>query len=283
MKETMKDWRPARVAGALLLTAVTTAIASPAATAATVSVNGGSMTMNLDRQVWGSLNFGTTGPDLFEPGQYPTYDPGMYLEEFFDQATAAVVPGSERNTYHVVPGYGEIPSTGLQYGVNGASVTNLAGNHTQPTQFTFDTADPAGTASGAVGFGGLMRFRGTWAAPNYASSYFSFGEFTLEHHPALAVNGASGWSLWNHVSFRTHSFDLLNVTTAVGPDDSLTLSGDLRFSPGTSSAFFASEDADKLLGNVTIQLTAVPLPAAVWLFGSALAGIGVLGRRRAAA
>lgn len=263
-----------------LLAAVLAALAAPAVSAATVSVNGGLMTMNLDRSVFGSLNYGTASPGLFDPSDYPTYDPGLYLEEFFDQATAATVPGSQRGSYQVVPGYAEIPSTGLQYAVNGSTVTNLPGNNTKPTNFTFDTSDPSGTASGAVGFGGLMRFRGSWAAPNYSSSYFSWGEFTLEYHPESAVDGASGWTLWNHVSFPAHSFDLLNVATTVGSDHSLTLSGDLRFSPGTASSFFSPDDADKVLGDVSIHLTAVPLPAAFWLFASALAGVGAIGRRR---
>lgn len=279
MKTKKKVTHYGTVLGTLLIAAaVTTLVAQPAA-AATVSVNGGSMTMNFDRLVLGSLNYGTTSPALFDPSQYPSYDPGLYLEEFFDQATAAIVPANQRGSYQVVPGFAEIASTGLEYGVNGSSVTNLPGNHTQPTNFTFDTSDLTGTAAGAVGFGGLTRFRGTWAAPNYASSYFSWGEFTLEYHPDVAVNGASGWTLWNHVSFRAHSFDLLNVATTLEPDNTLILTGDLRFSPGTSSSFFSPEDADKVLGNVTIQLTTVPVPGAVWLFASALAGLGVATKR----
>ena len=60
---------------------------------------------------------------------------------------------------------------------------------------------------------------------------------------------------------------------------------------GTSVSLGVLEAGDYLIGiyegnnnpstnEVTLQLTAVPLPAAVWLFGSALMGLGVVARRR---
>jgi hypothetical protein len=275
MHQKIKRHHPVMLAAVLLSVTLT----APTTHASPITVTGGSMTMNFDRLALASLNYGSTTPGLFDPSQYVAgvYDPGLYLEEFFDQSTAAGVPGNQRASYQVVPGFGEIDSTALQYGVNGATVTNLPGNNSKPTNFTYDPSDPAGTATGAVGFGGLMRFRGTWAAPNYSSSYFAFGEFTLEYDAQDAVNGASGWSLWNHVSFPARSFDLYNVTTVVGAN-SLILSGDFRFSVDTTNSFFSPDDLGKDMGNFTIQLTSVPLPAAVWLFGFGLTGLGAVSR-----
>lgn len=275
MHQKIKRHRSVMLAAALLGVTLTV----PTAYASQLAVTGGSMTMNFDRLALASLNYGSTTPGLFDPSQYVAgvFDPGLYLEEFFDQSTAAGVPSNQRNSYQVVPGFGEIDGTALQYGVNGSKVTNLAGNNSQPTNFSYDPSDPAVTATGAVGFGGLMRFRGTWAAPDYPSSYFSFGEFTLEFDAQDAVNGASGWSLWNHVSFPSRSFDLYNVTTVAGAN-SLILSGDFRFSENTTNAFFSPDDLGKDMGNFTIQLTSVPLPAAAWLFGFGLTGLGAVSR-----
>lgn len=268
-------------AAAMFAIAVT-ATAAPDAGAAVVRVTGGSASMDLDRIVWGSLNFGaTTSQGLFDPSQYVpgVVDPGLYLEEFFDQATAAIVPPAQGNSFQIVPGFGEIPSTGLVYGVNGASVTNLPGLHAQPTNFSFDPSNPAATAVGAIGLGGTMRFRGTWAAPNYASSFFAMGEFTLEYQAGAAVRGASGWILKNHVSFPSDTFDLFNVTTEV-ERGSFSLSGDLRFTPSSVSAFFAAEDAGKDLGDFHLTVTTVPVPAAIWFLLPACGGLGMVARRK---
>lgn len=68
----------------------------------------------------------------------------------------------------------------------------------------------------------------------------------------------------------------------------------LEFSPGTSGELFASlaagatyylgfqENGDPAAGTVTFSITAVPVPAAGLLFGSALMGAAALRRRKAA-
>lgn len=244
------------------------AIVPSVVSAMEMTVTEGSLTMNLHRDVLASLNYGTAS------------DPGLYLEEFFEP-NAAGVPAAQRGQYHIVPGVGEIPATNLYYPVNGPVVTNLPGNHNQPTNFVFDSTDVTGTATGGVGLAGLMRFRGIWASPNYASSYFAMGEFALKYIPANAINGASGWVLQNHVSFESNTFDLVNVTTTV-TDDSFLLSGDFRFTPRAINSFYSPEDAGKILGSVSFQstITPVPLPASIWLFGSALGGLSLLNRRK---
>lgn len=252
------------------------------ATAATVSVTGGSMAMNLNRAEWATTNGGTYYAAPYDGTAQPA--PGMYLEEFFDQATYGSLPLNQVNAYNLVPGLGEIPATGLQYSVNGASVSNLAGHHNQPTDFSFDPADPAGTASGAVGLGGVMKFRGNFQQ-SPGQSMFLLGEFSLYYDAASAINGASGWVVKGNISPAMPVFNLLNVTTAMN-GNVWSLSGDLRLSPEVASAFFDElNDGPKILGSVTLQATTtapVPLPAAFWLFGGALSWLGLMGRRREA-
>jgi hypothetical protein len=252
------------------------------AAATTISVTGGSMTMNLDRQQWATTNGGTYYAAPYDGTTQPA--PGMYLEEFLDNSHFGPLFSNQWNAYNLVPGLGEIPSTGLQYGVNGASVSNLPGHHNQPTNFSFDPANPTGTASGAIGLDGTMKFRGNFQQ-SPGQSMFLLGEFSLFYNAAAAINGASGWVVKGNISPAMPVFDLLNVSTALN-GSVWTLSGDLRFSPEVASAFFDEpNDGPKILGNVTLQAVTtapVPLPAAFWLFGAGLSGLGLLGRRREA-
>lgn len=239
--------------------------------AATLQVNGGALTMDLDRGAWASLNGGTGYADNYDGAAQPA--PGLYLEEFFDQQAAAALPANQLGTADPVPGRAEVPSTGLRFAVNGATVSNLPGHHDQPTNFTFDPAAIGATANGVIGLGGVMRFRG-----NFGDGIFALGEFGLKYDPAAAINGASGWVLRNNVTFGLNTFDLLNVSVT-SDAGGLALRGDLRLAPEAAAAFFAPDDAAKILGTVSLQATTVPVPAAVWLFGSAVGGMIGFGRR----
>jgi hypothetical protein len=248
--------------------------------AATVSLTGGTLTMNLDRAAWASTNGGTYYAAAYNGTDQPA--PGMYLEEFLDNAHFGPLLPNQWNAYNLVPGLGEIPSTGLQYGVNGPSVTNGVGHHNQPTTFSFDPANPAGTASGAIGLDGTMKFRGNFQSfPG--QSMFLLGEFSLFHDVSHAVDGASGWVIKGNITPAMPVFDLLNVATALN-GNLWTLAGDLRLTPEVANSFFDAEiDGPKILGNVSLQVTTtapVPLPAAVWLFGGALSWLGLAARRR---
>lgn len=245
--------------------------------AAPVSVNGGTLTMDLYRDAWALINLGTPSVGLYDGTSLPK--PGLYLEEFYDQSQSASL-NYINSSFHLIPGLAEIPATGLQFAVNGSSVTNLGGHHDQPTNFNFDTADLTGTAAGSIGLGGVLRTRG-----NFGGGLFVLGEFDLKYDASRigTVPDASGWVLTNHVSnIVVPAFDLINATSSVGAN-SLTLSGDLRATPDLASSFFNVDGGDgtRTLGTITLQATTVPVPAAVWLFGSALAGLGVIRRRKA--
>lgn len=250
------------------------------ASAATVSVTGGALTMNLDRAAWASLNFGTFYAAPYDGTSQPA--PGMYLEEFLNQAHFGPLLPNQWNAYNLVPGLGEIPSTGLQFGFNGASVSNSVAHHNQPTNFSFDPANPAATATGAIGLDGTMKFRGNFQS-SPGANMFLLGEFSFYYDADYALNGSSGWLIKGNISPAMPVFDLLNVTSGFN-GNVWSLTGDLRFTPEVTNAFFdADNDGSKILGNVTLQATTttpVPLPAAGWLLAGALSWLGLLGRRR---
>lgn len=70
------------------------------------------------------------------------------------------------------------------------------------------------------------------------------------------------------------SFDFLTYAAVLGSFDSVNLYG---FEPGLTASL--SEFSDHL--RVSFSAAPVPVPPALWLFGSALAAIGVVNRRRA--
>jgi hypothetical protein len=232
------------------------------ATAATVS--GGALIMNLDRDALAAA----VSLDA-------TDAPSIYLEEFFDAQAAAVRNNAQILEDHIVPDVGEIPATGLEFAVNGATVDVPVGRRTKPTTLTFDPGDFAGSVTGAIGLGGVSRFRIDTGSP---SNRIVSGDYTLEFDAANidADTGQSGWTLYNHYSFRSESFNLFNVAMGLDPN-SFTLSGELGVGPGWEH-FGGTVGA--IVGDFSFQTTVVPVPAAVWLFVSGLAGFGLFGRSR---
>ncbi|MDN5940478.1 MAG: VPLPA-CTERM sorting domain-containing protein [Nitrospira sp.] len=230
------------------------------------SVTSGTFTMNLDRDALAQLTLNPTGTP-----------PTLYLEEFWDASASASLTATQINTpgtADLVPGTGEIPATGLVYDVTGSTVTNPAGRAIQPTNFTYDPNNVTGTATGQIGLGGVMRFMGNF------QGVFTTGDYALEYDATRVGNpaGGSGWYLLNNFGFPIPAWDLADVTTSSDPF-SLALSGNLKWSPEVTSAFFAPSDLGKTMGTFTFA-SPVPLPAAIWLFGSGLIGLAGLARRR---
>ncbi|NOS81635.1 MAG: hypothetical protein HOP32_08660 [Nitrospira sp.] len=232
------------------------------------TVTSGSFTMNLDRDALAQLVFNPTGTP-----------PTLFLEEFF---TSSSLTGPQINDVvntNLVPGNGEIPATGLVYDVTGSTVTNPAGRAIQATNFTYDETNLTGTASGQIGLGGVMRFLGNFPG------IFVTGDYALKYDVTRVGNaaGGSGWYLLNNYGFPIPGWDLTDVTATSDPF-SLALSGTLKWSPEVASAFFASGDIGQPMGTFTFASPApVPLPAAVYLFGSGLLGLAGWVRRRRSA
>ncbi|MCK9608612.1 MAG: VPLPA-CTERM sorting domain-containing protein [Methylomonas sp.] len=239
------------------------------AQAATIS--GGSLVLNIDRD---ALAAGVTLDN--------TAAPSIYVEEFFDAAAADRTQTQLLNDNTPVDwsdyAANEISATGLQFAVNGFNIAvNPAGRQNKPTTLDFDPNDLFGTATGSIGLGGAIRFRVDVDRPN---NRILMGDMTLEYHPELeaATPGRSGWLLVNHIGFDADAFELFDVTTnLIG--QSLTLTGNLGYGWGLDH--LGATDArlsDTRIGSFSFQTTVVPVPAAVWLFASGLAGLCATGR-----
>jgi hypothetical protein len=249
------------------------------AQAATVS--GGALTLNLNRD---ALIAGTqldNFPDAPTPEFQICCRPSIYLEEFYDSAAAStrtfeqIRQDNTPDLYDLVSD--EISAVGLQFEVNGQTVPSPPARANQATTFSFDPNDLFGSATGKIGLGGVMRFRVDVAPP---TNRVMIGDMALEYHPELEGTspGRSGWLLENYIGFQADAFELYDVTTLL-VGNSLTVNGNLGF--GWGFDHLGSEDArlaNTRIGTFSFETTVVPVPAAVWLFVSGLAGL--LGSQR---
>lgn len=216
------------------------------------SVLGGQMILNLNRDALaGAFTHNTSER------------PAFYLEEYFDPAQAAGLTSAQILTDHIIPGTAEVNATGLQFSINGSTAT--APN--QVNNFTFNPGNLVGTASGKIGLGGAMRFR--LDVPFRINSETNEEEGNRAIAAYLSLEYDSGWTIYNHHSFRAPVFDLVNVITTEN-DDILSMSGDMAL--GSGFGHMGGQVA-AIIGDFSFTTTVVPIPAAMWLFASALSGL----------
>jgi len=158
----------------------------------------------------------------------------------------------------------------LPINTNTTTITN-AGGTIQAT--TMDTSD---STVGQIGLSGAFRL----TTPQ-ASTYLLPADFQLRQ-----VGGT--WNLVGVSGFGPSTFlQLVNVVDNLASTG--TLDSDLQFLPdavnkvGGTWANFLSADAiakATTFGHLSIAPAAVPVPAAVWLFGSGLLGLTGFARRK---
>jgi hypothetical protein len=249
-------------------------------TADAATLSSGVLTLNLDREAL------KAGLDLDNYPDTPIQVPSIYLEEFFD-ASAANKPYTEiRDSLTPIDPYdvaaNEIPATNLKFKVNGASIPpNPFFRRNQATDFSFETSDVLGTATGNIGLNGVLRFRVDVTPP---FNRVLLGDMSLAYNRVLdgVSPGRSGWTLTNHIGFDAGAFELFNVTTTLN-GNILNLNGDLGF--GNGFDHLGARDArlaQSIIGNFSFQATVVPVPAAVWLFLTGVLNMLWLGRRHVA-
>ncbi|AEG01422.1 hypothetical protein [Methylomonas methanica] len=125
------------------------------------------------------------------------------------------------------------------------------------------TMDAGNTAVGQIGLSGALRMRN----PGMTTYLAPFD---------LAVSKSAGeWSINSHDnSFGTVGlFKLANVSESLNGNGELLLSGDLLWTGGLSYGGLLNANTSIVLGSFNLAPAAVPVPAAVWLFGSGLLGL----------
>jgi len=157
------------------------------------------------------------------------------------------------------------------YAAAGETITQLSAYLTegagQPgNTFTWAIYGPGGTFLGRSNTRELPSFTttGTFTANGWNSTAANYAVTTSgDYWVALQVSGAS----------QTPGLDLPTESS----DNTGTVPA-LAFAFASSSHAFGLETADPF----GIEVSATPLPAAVWLLGSGLLGLGCLARRRRA-
>ncbi len=262
---------PALAARAML--AISLGMASASADAALLNApSGGTFTMNLDRNA------------------LAPYAGGYFLSTFWDAAASAA--GNPANTGdHLLSQLNSTEISGLNQVFELTAIGNDAGPQANQrfakatsTDFAIDTNTLAGVAGAQVGMTGVQGFY----APNWPPGGAGLvnGDFSLRYDADRQTLGRTGWYLANNIYFTMAVYDLNNLSLNFTNAENWQLSGDLLMSPENAGMLQGVQLID--VGNFCLgtgayagcgQVSAVPLPAAVWLFGSGLLAFIGIGRR----
>lgn len=197
--------------------------------AVTIPVTSGSIVVDFNADALASVNIGSD-PNIG----------GLILEEFFRGNDDRNRTRSQILADQLVPNFTAIPTNSRKFEINGTSVTNLAGRTRKPSNFSYDPANVAGTATGEIGLTGVTRFIGDF------TGLFIIGDFTFRRDPTR------GWMFVNWFDFgNTPAFETANVTvTATG--GKLIITGDITISE-EFDLFFLPGDHGKDIGNFRLE------------------------------
>ena len=150
--------------------------------------------------------------------------------------------------------------------------------------FSIDSETLVGIADKQIGMTGVQGFY----APGWPPSGGGVvnGDFSITYDANRLGAGQTGWYLSNNIYFSMAVYDLSNLNLSFTDANNWQLNGDLLMSPengGMLQGTSLNDVGDFCLGVGSHagcgQVSAVPVPAAIWLFGSGIAGlIGVTGR-----
>jgi hypothetical protein len=164
-------------------------------------------------------------------------------------------------------------STALLFPVNTNTVTQVLNAVVPGRTLQATTMDASNTAVGQIGLSGGMRLRdpglSTYLAPYDLSVKKIAGTWNIQTFDAQ----------FNYASI----FALSNVSESLNGNGELQLSGDLSWaSGGFTWASLLGANTSTVIGSFNLAPSAVPVPAAVWLFGSGLLGLLGAARRKTA-
>ena len=129
------------------------------------------------------------------------------------------------------------------------------------------TMDASNTSAGQIGLSGAWRYNG----PGGVLTPYDF---------SLTKTGST-WNIRTYdTAFGYQNFlTLVNVNESVNSNGELLLSGDLKWTGLWGMLTLANSN---VVGTFSLAPAAVPVPAAVWMFGSGLLGLLGIARKKAA-
>lgn len=261
------------LAASMALMASMAALVCPTANAITLNAPvGGTFTMNLDSAALA-----------------PYY--GYFLSEFWDAAASDPSIPTNTGPYLVSQVDGtEISAINRVFPLTpiGPNPTGQAGDrHVQGTSanFSIDSDTLAGVVGAQVGMAGVQGFYAPLWLPN--PSGLVNGDFSVLFDTARQTDGRTGWYLANNIYFSMAVYELSNLNLAYADANNWQMSGNLLMSPengGMLKGAVLNDVGDFCLGTGSYsgcgQVSAVPLPTAAWLFGSALLGLLGIARKK---
>lgn len=256
----------------LLFSALTVAFALSPVNANAISLSaatGGTFTFNYDSA---ALGLAAGGSASFN---------GYYVSNYWSSADSD--PSNPANTsshFTSSAGSTQISATNLVHDITptGSNPSNQpAGRHVQGTSpsFSIDSDTLAGVSGTQLGLTGIHSFY----APLFSGNVTT-GDFSLAYN-----DSTSGWSIKNNFSFGLNMYDLSNLALTVTDANNWGLTGNLLLAAGNASMIYGQTGANVgtfNLGVGSYAASPVPVPAAAWLFGPALAGLIGFGRRKIA-
>ncbi len=227
--------------GALALTGLM------ASTTASASLVTGNATITIDNSAFAAANF---------------Y--GNYIETHWGAAdnTLAIDATATGGTTLSTTG-----SNVMSFAVNTNTTTisyPSAGAYGRTVQAT--DMDVSNTATGQIGLSGAMRINGPGGV--------------LAPYDLKLVKTEGVWNISTYdTAFGGNDFlTLTSVNESVSGGGELLLSGDLQMT-GTWAGMLGA-DTSAIVGSFNLTPSAVPVPAAVWLFGTGLIGLVGVGKRK---
>lgn len=146
-----------------------------------------------------------------------------------------------------------------------------AGAYGRTVQAT--TMNSSDTSTGQIGLSGGLRMRDSGLSTYLAPYDFSLSKDVIGDWFIKTTDTGFG---------TVNLFKLGGVSESLDTNGNLLLSGDLYWATGFGYASLIGADTSTVLGNFELAPSAVPVPAALWLFSGALVSLIGIGRKKTA-